>query len=131
MKDLVNEGRHLQDNFKDKLKEEPMGAPSGPSKTDIHYKINHPILTILKIEEDKSGFSSNRGTTRMQIVFGLKSSPMNTMTDPEVLMRDASKISRGICEKLNNYNTDYFSGRPQQKDDTIIVPVRVEHWTGD
>jgi hypothetical protein len=32
---------------------------------------------------------------------------------------------------LENYNTSYNSGRPIQKGDNIIVPVRVEHWTGD
>jgi hypothetical protein len=117
--------------LKDILKESPMDAPTGPSKADVHYKINHPILTILTIQEDKGSFSSNRGTTSMQIVFGLKSPTTNTMTNPEMLMSDASKIARSICEKLNNYNTDHFSGRPIQKGDNIIVPIRVEHWTGD
>ena len=131
MKDLVNEGRHLQDNFKNKLKEAPMIVPTGPSKADIHYKINHPVLTILTIQDDKSAFSGNRGTTRMQIVFGLKSPAINTMADPEMLMRDASKIARDICGKLDNYNTTHNSGRPQQQGNNIIVPVRVEHWTGD
>ena len=43
MKDLVNEGRHLQDNFKEKLvKEDPMMSPSitAPSKAirvDSHH----------------------------------------------------------------------------------------------
>jgi hypothetical protein len=128
MKDLVNEGRHLQDNFKNKLKEES----SGPSKADLHYKINHPVLTILTIQDDNSGYSgSNRGTTRMQIVFGMKSSGMGQMMDSDKLMRDASIIAMDICKKLENYNTSYNSGRPIQKDDNIIVPVRVEHWTGD
>lgn len=127
MKDLVNEGRHLQDNFKNKLKEES----TGPSKADLHYKINHPVLTVLTIREDKSGYSSNRGTTKMQIVFGFKSNSTDTMMDPQALMRDASIISRDICDKLENYNTSYSSGRPEQKEDTIVVPVRVEHWTGD
>jgi len=131
MKDLVNEGRNLQDNFKNKLKEAPMGMSTGTSKADEHYKINHPVLTILTIQHDKGGFSSNRGTTRMEIVFGLKSPAVNTMTDPEMIMRDASKIARDICEKLNNYNTDHYPSRPMQKDNTIVVPVRVEHWTGD
>jgi hypothetical protein len=127
MKDLVNEGRHLQDNFKNKLKEES----TGPSKADVHYKINHPVLTVLTIQDDKSGFSGNRGTTSMQIVFGFKSPAINTMTDPEMLMRDAPKIARSICDKLDNYNTSHNAGRPMQKGDNIIVPVRVEHWTGD
>ncbi len=128
MKDLVNEGRHLQDNFKNKLKEES----TGPSKADVHYKINHPVLTILTIQDDKSGYSgSNRGTTRMQIVFGMKSGGMGQMMDLDKLMRDASIIAMDICKKLENYNTSYNSGRPIQKDDNIIVPVRVEHWTGD
>jgi hypothetical protein len=128
MKDLVNEGRHLQDNFKNKLKEES----TGPSKADVHYKINHPVLTILTIQDDKSGYSgSNRGTTRMQIVFGIKSGGMGQMMDLDKLMRDASIIAMDICKKLENYNTSYNSGRPIQKDDNIIVPVRVEHWTGD
>jgi hypothetical protein len=117
--------------LKDILKESPMDAPTGPSKADVHYKINHPILTILTIQEDKGSFSSNRGTTSMQIVFGLKSPTNNTMTDPEMLMRDASKIARSICDKLDNYNTSHNAGRPMQKGDNIIVPVRVEHWTGD
>lgn len=128
MKDLVNEGRHLQDKFKDKLKE----ALTGPSKADIHYKVNHPILTILTIQDDKSGFSgSNRGTTRMRIVFGFKSSPMDIDDNPDMIMRDASNIARDICEKLDNYNTTHNVGKPQKEGDNIIVPVRVEHWTGD
>jgi len=131
MKDLVNEGRNLQDNFKNRLKESPMDAPTGPSKADVHYKVNHPVLTILTIQEDKGGYSSNRGTTSMQIVFGLKSPTINTVTNPETLMRDASIIARDICNKLEDYNTSYSSGRPTQKGDNIIVPVRVEHWTGD
>jgi hypothetical protein len=131
MKDLVNEGRHLQDSFKNRLKESPMDAPTGPSKADEHYKINHPILTILKIQHDKGEFSSNRGNTRMQIVFGLKSTGIGNMPNPEIIMRDASNIARDICGKLDNYNTTHNSGRPQQEGNTIIVPVRVEHWTGD
>jgi hypothetical protein len=131
MKDLVNEGRHLQDSFKKKLKESPMDAPTGPSKADVHYKINHPVLTVLTIREDKSGYSSNRGTTKMQIVFGFKSNSTDTMMNPQSLMRDASMIARDICNKLEDYNTSYSSGSPQQEGNTIIVPVRVEHWTGD
>ena len=127
MKDLVNEGRHLQDNFKDKLKEES----TGPSKADVHYKINHPILSIVTIQDDKSGFSGNRGTSRMQIVFGFKSKSTDTTINSDMLMRDASKIARDVCSKLDNYNTSHNSGRPMQKGDNIIVPVRVEHWTGD
>lgn len=88
-------------------------------------------MTILTIQHDKGGFSSNRGTTNMQIVFGLKSPAIESMTNPEQLMRDASNIARNICEKLNNYNTDYYPSRPIQKDNMIIVQVRVEHWTGD
>jgi hypothetical protein len=118
--------------LKDILKESPMDAPTGPSKADVHYKINHPVLTILTIQSDKSGFSgSNRGTTAMQIVFGIKSDGMGQMMDPDKLMRDASIIARDICGKLDNYNTTHNSGRPIQKDGNIIVPVRVEHWTGD
>jgi hypothetical protein len=117
--------------LKDILKEDDMGVTTGPSKADIHYKINHPVLTILTVQDDKSGFSGNRGTTSMQIVFGLKSIAINTMADPEMLMRDASKIARDICGKLDNYNTTHKSGKPQQQGNNIIVPVRVEHWTGD
>ena len=131
MKDLVNEGRNLQDNFKNRLKEAPMDAPTGPSKADVHYKINHPVLTILKIEDDKRGFSSNRGTTYTNITFGFKSSGIDTMTDPETLMGDAKKIARELCKKWDNYNTDNFAGNPKQVGNTIVVPVKVEHWTGD
>jgi hypothetical protein len=131
MKDLVNEGRNLQDNFKNKLKESPMDAPTGPSKADVHYKVNHPVLTILTIQHDKGGFSSNRGTTNMKIVFGFKSDTVNAMTDSQTLMRDASIIARDICNKLDDYNTTHNTGRPQQEGNTIVVPVRVEHWTGD
>ncbi len=135
MKDLVNEGRHLQDSFKNKLKEAPMdmamNAPTGPSKADVHYKINHPVLTILKIEDDKRGYSSNRGTTYTNITFGFKSPGIDAMTNTEMLMRDASKIAREICKKWDDYNTDNFAGNPKQVDNTIVVPVRVEHWTGD
>ena len=131
MKDLVNEGRHLQDSFKNKLKESPMDAPTGPSKADEHYKINHPVLTILKIEDDKRGYSSNRGTTYTNITFGFKSPGIDTMTDPEMLMGDAKKIARELCKKWDNYNTDNFAGNPKQVGNTIVVPVKVEHWTGD
>ena len=131
MKDLVNEGRHLQDNFKSKLKEAPMNAPTGPSKADVHYKINHPVLTFLKIEDDKRGFSSNRGTTYTTITFGFKSPAINNMTDPEMLFRDAEKIARELCKKWDDYNTDNYAGKPKQDGNTIVVPVRVEHWTGD
>jgi hypothetical protein len=131
MKDLVNEGRNLQDNFKNKLKESPMDAPTGPSKADVHYKVNHPVLTILTIQHDKGEFSSNRGTTSMKIIFGFKSDTVNAMTDSQTLMRDASIIARDICNKLDDYNTTHNTGRPQQEGNTIVVPVRVEHWTGD
>jgi hypothetical protein len=117
--------------LKDILKEDDMGVTTGPSKADVHYKVNHPILTILTIKDDKSGYSHNRGTTRMQIIFGMKSNGMGQMMDPDKLMRDASIISSDICKKLENYNTSYSSGRPQQEGNTIVVPVRVEHWTGD
>lgn len=131
MKDLVNEGRHLQDSFKNKLKEEPMDNPTGPSKADEHYKINHPVLTILKIEDDKRGYSSNRGTTYTNITFGFKSPEIDTMTDTEMLMADAKGIARELCKKWDNYNTDNFAGNPKQVGNTIVVPVKVEHWTGD
>ena len=131
MKDLVNEGRHLQDSFRDKLKEAPMDAPTGPSKADVHYKINHPVLTILKIEDDKSGYSSNRGTTYTNITFGLKSPAINNVDSPEMFMSDAKKIARELCKKWDNYNTDNFAGNPKQVGNTIVVPVKVEHWTGD
>ena len=67
MKDLVNEGRHLQDSFKNKLKESPMDAPTGPSKADEHYKINHPVLTILKIEELITWFTKVLQVTKVII----------------------------------------------------------------
>jgi hypothetical protein len=117
--------------LKDILKEDTTDMPTGPSKADEHYKINHPVLTILEIQHDRGGFSSNRGTTRMQIVFGLKSVGMTYQFNTDKLMKDASIIARDICDKLENYNTSYNSGRPEQKEDTIVVPVRVEHWTGD
>jgi hypothetical protein len=132
MKDLVNEGRHLQDSFKDKLKEAPMDvAPTAPSKADMHYKINHPVLTVLKIEQDKRGFSSNRGTTYMTIIFGFKQPMKMDMPDIEQLKKDAWRIASDLCEKWNNYNTDHFPSKPQEVGNTIVVPVRVEHWTGD
>lgn len=135
MKDLVNEGRNLQDNFKNKLvKENPMMNPaiSAPSKLDAHYKINHPVLTLLSIQQsggESKSMSSAQST--MMMIFGLKSPGINTMSNPEMLMRDASKIVRMICDLLDNYNTDHFPGRPSQKGDTIIVPVKVTTWTGD
>ena len=137
MKDLVNEGRNLQDNFKEKLvKENPMESPSitGPSKLDTHYKINHPVLTLLSIDRDKSGFTSLRASkTSMTITFGLKSQ----VTDLESLKRDASKIARTVCEMWDNYNTDHRPGTPltvynaDLKRDVIQVPITVSHWTGD
>lgn len=137
MKDLVNEGRHLQDNFKDRLvKEDPMvsSAITAPSKADLHYKINHPVLTLLGVDSDKSAFTSLRASkTSMTITFGFKSQ----VTDIELLKRDASKISRTLCEMWDNYNTDHRPGKPtavysqELKKDVIIVPVSVSHWTGD
>jgi hypothetical protein len=61
----------------------------------------------------------------------MKSDGMNQMINSDKLMRDASIIATDICKKLENYNTSYNSGRPIEKGDNIIVPVRVEHWTGD
>ena len=135
MKDLVNEGRHLQDNFKEKLvKENPMvdKTTAKSSKLDIHYKINHPVLTLLSVNQlggANQSMSSTQST--MMMTFGLKSPGINTISDPEMLMRDASKIARMICDLLDNYNTDHFPGRPSQKDDTIIVPVKLTRWNGD
>ena len=131
MKDLVNEGRHLQDNFKDRLKESPMDKPIGPSKADEHYKINHPVLTIVKIEDDKRGYSSNRGTTYTNITFGYKDGGTMSMANLEGLLRDASNIARDLCKKWDDYNTDNYAGKAKAVGDTIVVPVRVEHWTGD
>lgn len=137
MKDLVNEGRHLQDNFKEKLvKEDPMMSPTitAPSKADVHYKINHPVLTLLGIDRDKSGFSSLRASkTSMTMTFGMKSQVDNI----ESLKMDARKIARNICEMLDNYNTDHRPGtplavyNPDIKRDVIVVPITVSHWTGD
>lgn len=135
MKDLVNEGRKLQDGFKNKLiKENPMANPNikGQSKLDIHYKINHPVLTLLSVNQlGGANQSMSSAQSTMMMTFGLKSPGINTMSDPEMLMRDASKIVRMICDLLDNYNTDHFPGRPSQKGDTIIVPVKVTTWTGD
>ena len=137
MTDLVNEGRNLQDNFKNKLVEEnPMMSPSitAPSKADVHYKINHPVLTLLGIDRDKSGFSSVRASkTSMTMTFGLKSQ----VDDIESLKMDARKIARTVCEMLDNYNTDHRPGTPlavynsDLKKDVIVVPISVSHWTGD
>lgn len=117
--------------LKDILKENESDTPTGPSKADEHYKLNHPVLTILKIEDDKRGYSSNRGTTYTNITFGFKSPAINNVTDPEMLLRDAEKIARELCKKWDNYNTDNHAGKPKQVGNTIVVPVRVEHWTGD
>ena len=134
MKDLVNEGRNLQDNFKNKLvKENPMMNPaiSAPSKLDTHYKINHPVLTLLSIKQSGGESKSMSSSQSMMIMtFGLKSSDTNMM-DSESLMRDASKIARMICDLLDNYNTDHYPGRPSQKENTIIIPIKVTTWTGD
>jgi len=134
MKDLVNEGRNLQDNFKNKLvKENPMMNPaiSAPSKLDTHYKINHPVLTLLSIKQSGGESKSMSSSQSMMIMtFGLKSSDTNMM-DSESLMKDASKIARMICDLLDNYNTDHYPGRPSQKENTIIIPIKVTTWTGD
>ena len=135
MKDLVNEGRNLQDNFKDRLiKEDPMMSPtiSASSKLDAHYKINHPILTLLSIKESGSESKSmSSSQSIMTMTFGLKSPGIDTITNPEMLMRDASKIARMICDLLDNYNTDHYPGRPSQKANTITIPIKVTTWTGD
>lgn len=135
MKDLVNEGRNLQDNFKNKLvKEDPMMSPviTAPSKLDAHYKINHPVLTLLSIQQSGGETKSMSSSQSIMIMtFGLKSRDINTKTNPEMLMRDASKIARTICDLLDNYNTDHYPGRPSQKDNTITIPIKVTTWTGD
>ena len=131
MKDLVNEGRHLQDNFKDKLvKENPMISPTiaTPSKLDVHYKINHPLLSIKQSGGESKSMSSSQSI--MIMTFGLKSSDTNMM-DSASLMKDASKIAKMICDLLDNYNTDHYTGRPSQKENTIIIPIKVTTWTGD
>ena len=134
MKDLVNEGRHLQDNFKDKLvKENPMISPTiaTPSKLDVHYKINHPVLTLLSIKQSGGESKSMSSSQSIMIMtFGLKSSDTNMM-DSASLMKDASKIAKMICDLLDNYNTDHYTGRPSQKENTIISPIKVTTWTGD
>ena len=118
------------------VNENPMMSPSitAPSKADVHYKINHPVLTLLGIDRDKSGFSSLRATkTSMTMMFGFKSQVDNI----ESLKMDARKIARTICQMLDNYNTDYSPGTPLSvynpdiKQDVIIVPISVSHWTGD
>jgi len=135
MKDLVNEGRKLQDGFKNKLiKENPMANPNikGQSKLDIHYKINHPVLTLLSIQQsggESKSMSSAQST--MMMTFGFKSPGINTMSDPEMLFRDAGKIAKMICDLLDNYNTDHYPGRPTQKGSSIIIPIKVTTWTGD
>lgn len=135
MKDLVNEGRNLQDSFKNKLiKENPMmdSNVTGLSKLDSHYKINHPILTLLSIQQSGGETKSMSSSQSIMIMtFGLKSRDINTKTNPEMLMRDASKIARTICDLLDNYNTDHYPGRPSQKDNTITIPIKVTTWTGD
>ena len=134
MKDLVNEGRNLQDNFKNKLvKENPIMHPaiSAPSKLDAHYKINHPVLTLLSIQQSGGESKSMSSSQSMMIMtFGLKSSD-TTMVNAESLMKDASKIARMICDLLDNYNTDHYPGRPSQKENTITIPIKVTTWTGD
>ena len=134
MKDLVNEGRHLQDNFKYKLvKENPMISPTiaTPSKLDAHYKINHPVLTLLSIKQSGGESKSMSSSQSIMIMtFGLKSSDKN-MVDFVPLIKDASKIAKMICDLLDNYNTDHYTGRPSQKENTIIIPIKVTTWTGD
>jgi hypothetical protein len=134
MKDLVNEGRNLQDNFKNKLvKENPIMHPSisAPSKLDAHYKINHPVLTLLSIQQSGGESKSMSSSQSIMIMtFGLKSSD-TTMVNAESLMKDASKIARMICDLLDNYNTDHYPGRPSQKENTITIPIKVTTWTGD
>ncbi len=137
MKDLINEGRHLQDNFKEKLLEEdPMVNPktTKSSKLDAHYKINHPILTLINVDNDDTGFTSLRASkTSMTMTFAFKSQVDNI----EPLKMDARKIAKNICEMLDNYNTDYRPGTPiavynqDIKQDVIVVPITVSHWTGD
>ena len=137
MKDLVNEGRHLQDNFKEKIvKEDPMISPTttGSSKLDAHYKINHPVLTLINIDRDNTGFTSLRASkTSMTMTFAFKSQVDNI----EPLKMDARKIAKNICEMLDNYNTDHRPGTPLAvynqdiKQNVIVVPITVSHWTGD
>lgn len=135
MKDLVNEGRNLQDSFKNKLiKENPTmdSNITGLSKLDKHYKINHPVLTLLSIQQSGGQTKSMSSSQSVMIMtFGLKSPSIDTMPNPDMLMRDASKIARMICDLLDNYNTDHYPGRPSQRDNTITIPIKVTTWTGD
>jgi hypothetical protein len=104
---------------------------SASSKLDAHYKINHPVLTLLSIKQSGGESKSMSSSQSMMIMtFGLKSSD-TTMMDSESLMKDASKIARMICDLLDNYNTDHYPGRPSQKENTIIIPIKVTTWTGD
>jgi hypothetical protein len=104
---------------------------SASSKLDVHYKINHPVLTLLSIKQSGGESKSMSSSQSIMIMtFGFKSFDTNRM-NTESLMKDASKIARMICDLLDNYNTDHYPGRPSQKENTITIPIKVTTWTGD
>ncbi len=93
--------------------------------------MEHPILKIKEIKEDKSGYFGNRGNSKITIIMDFKSLDAANNIDGEELLRDASKYAKVLCNKWDNYNTDHRTGKPQRVGDEIIIPISVSHWTGD
>ena len=91
----------------------------------------HSILNIKEIKQDKTGYFGNSGNSKITVIMDFKSVESANNIDGEELLRDASKYTRTLCNKWDNYNTDHRVGNPQRVGDEIIIPISVSHWTGD
>jgi hypothetical protein len=93
--------------------------------------LEHPILKIKEIKEDRTGYFGNRGNSKITLILDFKSLDSANRIDDEELIRDSYKLANSLSKKWDNYNTSHRVGTPQRLDDEIIVPITVSHWTGD
>jgi hypothetical protein len=93
--------------------------------------MEHPILKIKEINEDRRGYFGNRGSTKITLTLDFKSPESADTMDEESIIRDSYNFVNSISKKWDNYNTSHRTGTPQRVGDQIIVPVTVSHWTGE
>jgi hypothetical protein len=93
--------------------------------------MEHQILKIKEIKEDKTGYFGNSGNSKITVIMDFKSVDAANTIDGEELLRDASKYARLLCKKWDNYNTDHRTGQPQRIGNEIVIPISVSHWTGE
>jgi hypothetical protein len=93
--------------------------------------MEHPILKIKEIKEDRTGYFGNRGSSKITLILDFKSLESANRIDDEELIRDSYKLANHLSKKWDNYNTSHRVGTPQRLDDEMIVPITVSHWTGD